>query len=93
VYAEWIIELVVAMQTMDGLAQIAYPDSKVSGRAESQSQKQCEILVDHGRVLVPIKLIEEDNDAIQILVLLSQYLELHEQSEGQPRSIWKIQMK
>jgi hypothetical protein len=36
VKVESIIELAVAMQTKDGLALIAYPDPKVSGRAERQ---------------------------------------------------------
>jgi hypothetical protein len=77
------------MQTKDGLALIADPDPKVSGRAESHRQKHCEILAYHSRVLVPIKSIEEDIDAIQSPMLLSQYPELHGRYGKPPRFIWK----
>jgi hypothetical protein len=46
VNVERIIELAVATQTKDRLALSAYPDPKVSDRAESQRQQLCEILVD-----------------------------------------------
>jgi hypothetical protein len=39
--------------------------------------------------LVPIKLIEEDNDVIRSRVLLSQYLELHGRCGKQWHFIWK----
>jgi hypothetical protein len=89
VNVERITELAVAMQTKDGLALIASPDPKVIGLAERQRQKHCEILVDHSRVLVRIKSIEEDNDAIRSPTLLSQYPELQGRCGKQPRFIRK----
>jgi hypothetical protein len=86
---EKISELAVEMQTKDGLALFAYPDPKVSSRAESHRQKHCEILADHSRVFVPVKWIEEDNDPIRNLVLLSQYPELYGWCGKQARLISK----
>jgi hypothetical protein len=77
------------MQTTDGVTLIADPDPKTSIRTKSQRQKNCEILVDHSRVLVSIKSVEENNDAIRSPVLLSQYPELHGHCGREPRFIWK----
>jgi hypothetical protein len=79
VQVERIIELVVVMQTTDGLALLADPDPKASVRSESQRQKHWERLVDHSRVLVSIKSVEENNDAIRSPMLLSHYPGLYGQ--------------
>jgi hypothetical protein len=79
VHVERIIELVVVMPTTDGLALIADLNPKFSIRAESQRQKHCEILVNHSRVLVSIKSIEENSDAVRSPMLLSHYPELYGQ--------------
>jgi hypothetical protein len=73
VHVERIIELVAVMPTTDELALIADPDPKFSIRAESQHQKYCEILVDHSRVLVSIKSVEENSDVIRSPMLLLHY--------------------
>jgi hypothetical protein len=89
VNVERIIELAVALQTKDRLVLIACPDPKVRSCAEKQCQKYCEIMVDHSRVLVPIKSIEEDIDAIRSPMLFSQFPEFYGRSARLPRFIWK----